>query len=153
MSETMHVMYTKDEVEEATKLLLEMRDNCINGDKYDDPLREKKYKAINIAIDAIGRMPTSDNSLEEYMLAKDIIANNVKKMRKSKNISQRSLAKKCNISNSTVSRIESGETRVSLYILEIICEVLDCKLSDIINEHEIMNADIRELKATAMEKL
>ena len=59
MGETSHVMYTEEEVMEATRLLLDMRDNCINGNNYDDPLREKKYKALNIAMDAIGRMPVA----------------------------------------------------------------------------------------------
>ena len=59
MGETCHVMYTEEEVMEATRLLLNMRDNCISANNYHDPLREKKYKALNIAMDAIGRMPVA----------------------------------------------------------------------------------------------
>lgn len=40
---------------EITKLLLEMRDNCIRGEGniYDDPRRNEKYDALNAAIDLI----------------------------------------------------------------------------------------------------
>ena len=77
---------------------------------------------------------------------KNIIGNNIRKIRESKNISQRSLAKKCQVSNSTISRIDSGKTRVSFEILQIICKVLKCKIYQIFNEDEIMKQDIKELK-------
>ncbi len=38
---------------EITRLLLKMRDNCQNGDAYDDPERKEKYAALNDAIDLI----------------------------------------------------------------------------------------------------
>ena len=40
--------YTDEEITEATRLLLKMRDNCVrkNTDKYDDPLRKEKYNAL-----------------------------------------------------------------------------------------------------------
>ena len=57
--ETALILYTQDEVTEASRLLIEMRENCYfkkDGQTYDDPDRMKKYKALNIALDAIGRM-------------------------------------------------------------------------------------------------
>ena len=47
--------HTKEELTEAARLLLQMRDNCIphDGDAYDDPLREAKYRSLTIAISAI----------------------------------------------------------------------------------------------------
>ena len=55
--------YTKEEITEATKLLLQMRDNCIkkDTDKYDDPLRKEKYNALNMAIDGLQYLPTVEN--------------------------------------------------------------------------------------------
>ena len=45
--------YTKEEIIEATKLILQIRDDCVNTDKYDDPLRKEKYNALNMAIDVL----------------------------------------------------------------------------------------------------
>lgn len=44
--------YTYGELNEAIELLMEMRDNCTkkDGDVYDDPKRDAKYKALTIAI-------------------------------------------------------------------------------------------------------
>ena len=52
--------YTKEEITEATKLLLQMRDNCAkkDADKYDDPLRKEKYNSLNMAIDGLQYLPT-----------------------------------------------------------------------------------------------
>lgn len=51
--------YTDEEIAEATKFLLQMRDNCIkkDTDKYDVPLRKEKYNALNMAIDGLQRLP------------------------------------------------------------------------------------------------
>lgn len=51
--------YTDEEITEATRLLLEMRDNCVckDTDKYDDPLRKEKYNALNMAIDGLQYLP------------------------------------------------------------------------------------------------
>ena len=51
--------YTEEEITEATRLLLEMRDNCIkkDTDKYDDSLRKDKYNALNMAIDGLQYLP------------------------------------------------------------------------------------------------
>ena len=55
--------YTKEEITEATKLLLQMRDNCVkkDTDKYDDPLRKEKYNSLNMAIDGLQYLPTVEN--------------------------------------------------------------------------------------------
>lgn len=44
--------YTSGELNEAIKLLMEMRDNCVRKetDIYNDPKRDAKYKALTIAI-------------------------------------------------------------------------------------------------------
>ena len=57
---TMTRAYTDEEITEATRLLLKMRDNCVrkNTDKYDDPLRKDKYNALNMAIDGLQYLPT-----------------------------------------------------------------------------------------------
>lgn len=41
---------------QITRILLEMRDNCVpkDGDLYDDPKRKEKYEALKAAIDLIG---------------------------------------------------------------------------------------------------
>lgn len=57
--ETASILYTQEEVTEATRLLLEMRENCYfckEGQAYNDHKRMAKYKALNIALDALGRM-------------------------------------------------------------------------------------------------
>ena len=56
---TMTRAYTEEEITEATRLLLQIRDNCIkkDTDKYDDPLRKEKYNALNMAIDGIQYLP------------------------------------------------------------------------------------------------
>lgn len=50
--------YSSDELADADKLLREMRDNCIkkDGDVYDDPQREEKYKALSIAVYAVSKI-------------------------------------------------------------------------------------------------
>ena len=55
--------YTKEEITEATKLLLQMRDNCVkkDTDKYDDTLRKEKYNSLNMAIDGLQYLPTVEN--------------------------------------------------------------------------------------------
>lgn len=54
------IAYTEEEITEATRLLLQIRDNCVkkDTDKYDDPLRKEKYNAMNMAIDGLQYLPT-----------------------------------------------------------------------------------------------
>ena len=50
--------YTREELQKACQLLLEMRDNCRkDGGRYDDPKRKVKSEALDIALTAIGEMP------------------------------------------------------------------------------------------------
>lgn len=54
-------VYSEEEVRNALKLLIEMRENCYfrRADQaYDDPKRMEKYKALKIACTAIEYMPT-----------------------------------------------------------------------------------------------
>ena len=53
------IAYTEEEITEATRLLLQMRDNCIkkHTDKYEDPLRKDKYNALNMAIEGLQYLP------------------------------------------------------------------------------------------------
>nr|DAL87258.1 MAG TPA: hypothetical protein [Caudoviricetes sp.] len=51
--------YTYADINNAIKLLSEMRDNCIkkDDDKYDDPKRAEKYDALSLALYAINIIP------------------------------------------------------------------------------------------------
>ena len=51
--------YTEKEIEQAKVLLEKMRDNCIrkDTDAYDDPEREKKKKALEMALEGLRRLP------------------------------------------------------------------------------------------------
>lgn len=47
--------YSKEEIEEALAMLRNMQENCMvkSTDKYNDPFRDKKYKALGIAIGCV----------------------------------------------------------------------------------------------------
>lgn len=53
----MHSAIPEEKLTEAYRLLLEMRENCAKhaDDQYDDPKREAKCEALNIAMAAMGR--------------------------------------------------------------------------------------------------
>lgn len=57
----MHAAIPEEKLTEAYRLLLEMRENCAKhaDDQYDDPKREAKCEALNIAMTAMGRSITS----------------------------------------------------------------------------------------------
>lgn len=66
----MHRAIPEEKHTEAYRLLLEMRDNCVKhaDDQYDDPKREAKREALNIAITAMGRsVPPRWISVEERL--------------------------------------------------------------------------------------
>lgn len=68
---------------EITRLLLEMRENCIpkTGDAYEDPNRAEKYDALNAAIDLINNPSTiaiSCNSGCNWISVKDRLPGNGK---------------------------------------------------------------------------
>lgn len=65
-----HAVIPEEKLTEAYRLLLEMRDNCVKhaDDQYDDPKREAKREALNIAITAMGRsVPPRWISVEERL--------------------------------------------------------------------------------------
>lgn len=66
----MHAAIPEEKLTEAYRLLIEMRDNCVKhaDDQYDDPKREAKYEALNIAMAAMGRsIPPRWISVEERL--------------------------------------------------------------------------------------
>lgn len=60
----------------------------------------------------------------------------IKKLRKSKNISQTDLAYRCNFETSNMNRIEAGNTNITLYNLFIITKALGISLADFFKEIE-----------------
>lgn len=53
----MHASIPEEKLTEAYRLLLKMRDNCVKkvGEQYDDPEREAKRDALNIAMTVMGQ--------------------------------------------------------------------------------------------------
>lgn len=51
--------YSCKEIAKAKELLLKMRDNCVkkDSDAYDDPEREEKKKALEMALEGLRRLP------------------------------------------------------------------------------------------------
>lgn len=51
--------YTEKEIEQAKVLLEKMRDNCVrkDADAYNDPEREEKKKALEMALEGLIRLP------------------------------------------------------------------------------------------------
>ena len=62
------------------------------------------------------------------------IGKNIRKIRDEKNISQQDLAAACNFEKSNMSRIEAGRTNMTIKTLLKICEALQVKLSDLVDE-------------------
>ena len=62
------------------------------------------------------------------------IGENIRKIRDEKNISQQDLAASCNFEKSNMSRIEAGRTNLTIGTLLKICEVLQVKLADVVDE-------------------
>ena len=62
--------YTKEELTEAARLLLQMRDNCVphDDDVYDDPQREAKYKSLTVAIYTVSDAIKNLDSLDPEMI-------------------------------------------------------------------------------------
>lgn len=66
---------------------------------------------------------------------KDILlklGNNLRQIRKSKNLSQEELANKADIQRSQVARIERGEINPTITTLVIIAEVLDIEVQSLL---------------------
>lgn len=60
--------------------------------------------------------------------------NLIRKMRRARRVSQETLGAALGIRQPTVSKIESGESSVSLEQLHIIAETLGCRVSDLVHE-------------------
>lgn len=58
--------------------------------------------------------------------------NRIKEIRKQKNITQQTLAEKCNISISTLGNIENNRNSPNIKIIINICKVLECTIDEII---------------------
>lgn len=61
MSETAYRLYTEEDATETSRTLLELRDSIHNDESKPKEERQKIYKSINIALDAVGRMPVAKN--------------------------------------------------------------------------------------------
>lgn len=64
----------------------------------------------------------------------EILAHNLKKYRKKKNLSQEDLAFLCNLHRTYISSIELCKKSPSLKTIEIISKVLDISISDLFTE-------------------
>ncbi len=65
--------------------------------------------------------------------------NNIKKIRKKQNISQRQLAEYLDVSQQAVSYIENGVTNISSQKMKRICEFLKSDLLEVFPEMNVMN--------------
>ncbi len=79
-----------------------------------------------------------------------IIGNRIKTIRKKKKITQATLAEALDVSDSTISRIERGDLKLSLSRLNQICEVLEVKEGEILNgasftSPQYLNSDMANL--------
>lgn len=63
-----------------------------------------------------------------------ILGENVKKLRKKANMSQRELATRVFVSNTVISNIEQDKTLPSLQLVAYIANVLGCTVDDLIKE-------------------
>lgn len=71
----MHAAIHEEKLTEAYRLLIKMRDNCVKhaDDQYDDPKREAKREALNIAMAAMGRsIPPRWIRVEERLPENDV---------------------------------------------------------------------------------
>lgn len=58
----------------------------------------------------------------------------IRKIRENKlHISQKELAKKCNLDSAYFSRVENGKQNLTLETLEIICDALDVSLKELLD--------------------
>ena len=59
---------------------------------------------------------------------------NLKQIRKSKNISQEELAEKLGVSRQSVSKWETGENYPSMYNIMCLCDIFKCKINNLVHE-------------------
>ena len=73
---------------------------------------------------------------------------NLKNIRKSKNISQEYLAEKLGVSRQSVSKWETGENFTSMNNIMCLCEIFKCKINDLVHEDftdiESLDSEIKE---------
>ena len=73
---------------------------------------------------------------------------NLKNIRKSKNISQEYLAEKLGVSRQSVSKWETGENFPSMSNIMCLCEIFKCKINDLVHEDftdiESLDSEIKE---------
>lgn len=60
----------------------------------------------------------------------------IKRYRKSKNLTQEALAQMVGVTQSNICRIESGETQPSLKVAQALAKALDCNLDELLQEPE-----------------
>ena len=75
---------------------------------------------------------------------------NLKKLRKSKNMSQEKLALKVNVSRQSVSKWETGEAYPEMNNILELCKIFHCHINDLVNDSII---DIDSLDDDVMEKI
>lgn len=61
---------------------------------------------------------------------------NLKKLRMSKNLTQKDLAKKLKVERTTVTMWENGHSTPNLQTLKKIAQILDCTIDDLIKEEK-----------------
>lgn len=79
----------------------------------------------------------------------------IREMRKSKHLTQAELGKRLGLSDSAISKWESGGVELSIKTLQRICEALDCSIFDLLNiqpSELIPDADVDELSSLVYRK-
>ena len=135
--------YTYKELTGATRLLENMRDNCIkkDTDTYDDPDRERKYKALSIAIDAIKKLPVTKRAMISQPMAgktdEEIKATREKAIAalKEKGYTSARIRNEKLIGQATLQRLRHKQS-VSFEVLAKLCELLECNIGDILEYTE-----------------
>ncbi|WP_236017729.1 helix-turn-helix domain-containing protein [Alicyclobacillus acidoterrestris] len=78
------------------------------------------------------------------------LGNRLKSARTDKNLSMYQLAKRINMSQSTISKIESGKMRPTVDLMERICEALNLTLAEFFAEdQDELEPDLRRLVEAA----
>lgn len=62
-----------------------------------------------------------------------MIHENIKKMRQSRNISQKELAERLHVAQNTISSWETGRTEPNIGAIEDLCRVFQCQKSDLLD--------------------
>ena len=73
------------------------------------------------------------NQNGDTIIRKEITTLNVKKLREEKRLSQVQLARICNMAQSSISYIESGEKSPSLNTLQILAKAFDLSIAELID--------------------